>query len=227
MPLPAREPIKRPLLREEAYRRLRDAIVEGALEPGERLRDVELAAWLGLSRTPIREALGRLEEDGLIESQPGRWTRVTGLDRREARDAFAVVAALHELAARLGTPRLSPREIADLRAANERFAAALAEADVDEAIAADGAFHHVLLVAAANTAILSTLERLMPRVRRLERLRFASLAGRESVSQHERIAAACEARDTKSAARETRDNWLSLGALIDLSFPNPSGSPKP
>src|SRR3954468_2113782 len=101
MPVPAENPFERDLLRDRAYVTLRDAIVDGTLQPGERLRDQELCTWLGLSRTPVREALGRLERDGLVETAPQRFTRVAPLDRRTARDAFPVVAALHALAAEL------------------------------------------------------------------------------------------------------------------------------
>ena len=101
MPVPGNtDSIERTLLRDEAYVRIRDAILAGTLEPGERLRDADLTRWLGLSRTPVREALARLSEDGLVESEPQRFTRVTPLDRRDARDASRVVAALHALAAR-------------------------------------------------------------------------------------------------------------------------------
>src|SRR6478609_8709865 len=101
MPVPANDPFERDLLRDRAYAAIRDAIVDGTLQPGERLRDQELQAWLGLSRTPVREALNRLEQDGLVETAPQRFTRVAPLDRRAAKDAFPVVAALHALAAEL------------------------------------------------------------------------------------------------------------------------------
>ena len=78
-------PLERDLLRDRAYAAIRDAIVDGTLAPGERLRDAELCKWLGLSRTPVREALGRLEQDGLVESAPQRYTQVAPLYRREVR----------------------------------------------------------------------------------------------------------------------------------------------
>ena len=77
----------RSLLRDDVYRRLRDAIVDGTFAPGEQLRDGELAAWLGVSRTPVREALLRLAEAGLVVAQPGRSTTVSPLDVRAVRDA--------------------------------------------------------------------------------------------------------------------------------------------
>lgn len=219
MPVPVEKAsLERDLLRDRAYTTLRDAIVDGTLQPGERLRDQELTEWLGLSRTPVRDALNRLEQDGLVETAPQRFTRVAPLDRRAARDAFPIVAAIHALAAELGVPRLTAADLDAMRAANDAFAAALKADDVDAALSADDAFHAVLLTASANGELTPTLDRLMPRLRRLERLRFGSLAGRASVRQHDEIAAAAAAQDVTTTAERVRENWLSLGTLIDRSF---------
>jgi len=219
MPVPKRKAeASRTLLRDQAYVRLRDAILDGTLEPGEQLKDAEIAEWLGLSRTPIREALARLEEYGLVETAPNRYTRVTPLSAADARDAFSVVAALHSLAAWLGVRRVAESELATMRKANEDFAAALRAADVDRALAADDRFHGVLVQASANREIARSLERLMPKVRRLERARFGSLAGRRSVEQHDQIVVLCASGQAEPAARAGRENWLSLGALIDQTF---------
>ena len=219
MPVPSekREPA-RTLLRDEAYARIRDAILDGTLEGGEQLKDAELSAWLGLSRTPIREALARLEEYGLVETAPNRYTRVSPLSARDARDAFPVVAALHALAASLGVPRLADEEIEAMREANDDFAEALRVGDVDAALAGDDRFHDVLVHASANAEIARSLDRLMPTVRRLERARFGSLAGRRSVEQHGRIIALCAAGKANDAADAVRENWLTLGALLDRLF---------
>ena len=80
MPIPAGEtPVYRALLRDEVFARLRDAIVDGTFRPGEQLRDLELADWLGVSRTPVREALLRLADAGLVTATPrpggGWWCR--------------------------------------------------------------------------------------------------------------------------------------------------------
>jgi DNA-binding GntR family transcriptional regulator len=219
MPVPKRKAeATRTLLRDQAYVRLRDAILDGTLEPGEQLKDAEIAEWLGLSRTPIREALARLEEYGLVETAPNRYTRVTPLSGGDARDAFTVVAALHSLAALLGVPRIEESELATMRRANADFAAALRAADVDRALAGDDRFHGVLVRASANREISRSLERLMPKIRRLERARFGSLAGRRSVEQHDHIVELCASGQAEAAARAVRENWLSLGALIDQTF---------
>jgi DNA-binding GntR family transcriptional regulator len=219
MPVPdSQSPFERELLRDRAYAAIRDAIVDGTLAPEERLKDQELCAWLGLSRTPVREALARLEADGLVETAPQRFTRVAPLERRAARDAFPVVAAVHALAAELAVPRLGAADLELMRDANGRFEAALKAGDVDAALTADDAFHGVIVEASANAEITRVLDRLMPGVRRLERLRFGSLAGRASVKEHAAIIAAAAAIDVPTTAERVRENWLSLGNLIDRSF---------
>ena len=219
MPVPERTGvISRSLLRENAYHSIRDAIVDGTLAPGERLNDADLAQWLGVSRTPVREALTRLEEAGLVQTKPGRYTMVSPLDVRAARAAQTVTAAMHELAVREAVPHLSADRIEAMRAANARFAAALQADDIDAAIASDDEFHGVAVTASANPALRAVLEQFTPVLRRLERLHFSSLSGRNSVALHERIIALCEAGDVEGAAAAARDNWMSLDPLKDFGL---------
>jgi DNA-binding GntR family transcriptional regulator len=212
--------VSRRLLRDEAYAVLRDAIVSGALGPGQLIRDADLAAQVGLSRTPVREALARLVDEGLVESKPNAYTRVTPLNRRDCEEAFVMLRALHVLAVREALPRMTTQDVARMRAANAAFAAALDAGAVEAALAADDDVHAVVVEAAGNRTLAATLERLAPRIRRLERLRFASLPGGESIEVHERIAQACADRDADRAARLVHDNWDSLGRLIESAFTN-------
>jgi DNA-binding GntR family transcriptional regulator len=108
--------------------------VAGEIEPGAVVRDAELAERLGLSRAPVREAFARLVDEGLLESKPQSYTRVTQVVAAVVRDAAAVVGAMHELVTRIAVPRLFAADIETMRAANERFAAAVAVGDVDEAV---------------------------------------------------------------------------------------------
>lgn len=178
--------VAKSLLREEAYRAIRDAIVDGTLAAGERLNDADLVEWLGVSRTPVREALARLEHAGLVRTKPGRYTIVSPLDVRAVRNAQSVRAAMHELAVREALPNLSAAELDAMRAANACFADALRQGDVDAAVAADDEFHDVPVTACANDAVRSVLEQFTPVLRRVESLRFSSLSGRGSVAQRER-----------------------------------------
>src|SRR5580698_2187462 len=218
MPVPEGQGlVTRSLLRDNAYRMIRDAIVDGTLAPGERLNDPELIAWLGVSRTPIREALARLELAGLVQSKPGRFTIVSPLSMRQARAAQSVAAAMHELAVRGAVPLLSDYELDQMRAANARFAAALHNGDAEEALAADDQFHDVAVTASANPVIRSVLEQVTPVLRLVERLRFSSLSGRGSVAAHDNIIRFCAAGDVEHAALAARANWQTLAPLLDAT----------
>lgn len=214
MPVPGEQgKHKRSLLREQAYLSLRDAIVNGTLAPGEKLRDPELERWLGISRTPIREAIARLETAGLVQTMPGRSTVVSSIDRKAALDAQAVAAAMHALAVRLAVPKMTEADIAAMVAANEEFAAALGAGDPAAAMRADGRFHKVAVEVSQNHAIGVALESVTPVLRRLEYQRFSSLSGRQSISQHQQIIEFCRAGDAEAAAAATQRNWETLSAL--------------
>ena len=108
MPIPLDSPVQhRTLLRDDVYRSIRDAIVRGQLAPGEQLRDQELGAWLQVSRTPVREALQRLAQAGLVVAQPGRMTRVAPEDPDLIVSARQIAAELHALAVSLAFESLT------------------------------------------------------------------------------------------------------------------------
>ena len=218
MKAPIFEKIDRISLREHVYRLIQQAIVAGELQPGQHIRDSELAVQFGVSRTPIREALQRLEDEGLVEMLSGVCTRVVPLDMQAAQEAFPVVAALHALATRLAVGRLVEEDMTALRRANDDLIMALETNSVTSALQADDTFHHIFVRVANNREILHTLEYLMPKVRRLEYAQFSSLAGHTSVLQHQSIIAACEQGSSELAATLTEQNWLSLGQLIVRSF---------
>lgn len=211
MPIPPTAPgLDRSLLRDDVYRRLRDAIVDGTFAPGEQLKDLELAAWLGVSRTPVREALLRLAHSGLVLAQPGRSTIVSTLDAREIRDARDVVAAMHEVAVREAVPALGDADLAAMQEANSRFAVALGSGDVEAALRADDELHGVLVHISGNRALATVLEQFTPTVRRAERMRFGSLRGRASVTRHDELIRLCAAGDVEGAAAVAYDTWHSL-----------------
>ena len=116
MPLPVNDsaPVERKLLRDVVYNRLYDGILDGTFEPGETLLDEKLTAWLGVSRTPIREALMKLADIGLVEMAPNRYTRVAPIDLRAIDEAIYTSGLLHEYAARTGVPNLDNAAISRL-----------------------------------------------------------------------------------------------------------------
>lgn len=209
------ERVRRTLLRDTAHQVIRDAIVRGDLAPGSVVRDADLADQLGLSRAPVRDALARLADEGLIETKPQSHTRVTPLHPRDVRDAAAVVRAMHELAARTGVARLTDADCAEMAAANARFAAAAGAGDVDAALRADDELHDALVRACGNRAVAATIARYTPLIRRLERIRFGHGAGHRSAGLHDRLIQACRARDADAATAVTTEIWRELEELAD------------
>ena len=219
MPLVRQSTVDRPKMSEAAYERLRDAIVRGDLVPGEKIKDAELAEMLGLSRTPVREALTRLVESGLVESKPGVYTRVSTLNQHDIAATLAVLKALDSLAVETAVPRLTERDYRTMRQANRSFAAAVDRQDVSKALAADDAFHHVIIEAAGNPVIARVVEQLHPQLHRILYRKFSGLlGGKETIKHHEELILTCEQGDAQAAAALSGEHWSHLGDLISGLF---------
>jgi len=215
MPIPSDTAgVDRSLLRDDVFRRLRDAIVDGTFSPGEQLKDGELAEWLGVSRTPIREALLRLGTSGLVVAIPGRSTTVTSIDAKVARDARDVIAAMHALAVSQMAGRLDEDDLERMRDASRRFAAAVASGDVTAALDADEQLHRIPISALGNRALESVLDHFDPLVRRAERQRF-STDGHTSVAPHEQLIELLANGNAEQAAAVAFDIWHSLPTDVD------------
>ena len=211
MPIPTDTPVPhRTLLRDDVYRSIRDAIVRGQLAPGEQLRDQELGEWLQVSRTPVREALQRLAQAGLVVAQPGRMTRVAPENPELIRSARQIAAELHALAMDLAFPRLYETAANEMEAANSRLRSALKSGDAEAAITADDDFHEVALARSGNPLIPDHLEVVTATLRRTEYLHFDSVKGSASPDQHVEIIAAVRSDDRDRAAELTRQNWTAL-----------------
>lgn len=219
MPLVRESAVDRPKMSEAAYERLRDAIVRGDLVPGEKIKDADLAETLGLSRTPVREALTRLVESGLVESKPGVYTRVSTLNQHDVAANLAVLKALDSLAMESAVPRLAERDFRTMRQANRNFAAAVDRQDAAKALAADDAFHQVIIEASGNPVIARVVEQLHPQLHRILYRKFSALlGGEETFNHHEELILVCEQRDAQAAAAMSGEHWSHLGNLISGLF---------
>lgn len=215
MPIPSGSAgVDRSLLRDDVYRRLRDAIVDGTFEPGEQLKDGELAEWLGVSRTPIREALLRLGASGLVMAIPGRSTTVTEIDAKAASDARDVIAAMHAMVVRQMAGKLSATDLDRMREANRRFAKAVAKGDVNSALDADEELHCVPVAALGNHAVEAVLEQFDPLVRRAERLQF-SRDGESSAAAHDQLIELLAVGEADQASIVAFDIWHGLATDAD------------
>jgi DNA-binding GntR family transcriptional regulator len=208
MPLPPTpEALSRLSLRDAAYARLRDWILNGTLAPDEPLRDEALAEALGMSRTPIREALQRLEDDGLVVTTPTRRTFVSPVTLAQAREVFPVVADLEALAIRLGASPMDESVLDAMRAANERLAAALAQGDAWSALEADTTLHDAVIAHAGNAVLTSVLAELRSKVRRIEHVFWGGADRTASLADHDELITALRADDREQAQAVLARNW--------------------
>lgn len=225
MPIPTvAAPISRAKTSDVVLMTVREWIIEGVLAPEETLRDSDLAASFGVSRTPVREALLQLEREGLIESQPGRWTRVTPLDARDLDRILPVWTELEILAARLaaGSPGVLDA-LPDIEATQRDFTEAVERAvDALEfenqrtARDADAAFHDAIVVVTCNRFLADALQPLNVAIRRHEHV-FAStssLVERRAVIDHEQVLAALRDRDADAAAEAMRRDMERTSELL-------------
>jgi DNA-binding GntR family transcriptional regulator len=198
MPLPI-EHVRRTSLSEEAYNRIEAAIMEGMLAPEERLRDSELEAWLGISRTPIRHALDRLVEQGLVETERNRFTRVAPFDIEGVRRAVVVTGDLWVGAARRCVGSISDDDVALIDEVTRDLVQSAADGDA----ARFGRVFQLLVTTFAqfedNASRLRALSNLFPQLRRLAR----KLADRISEEPLREFVAAlvdgCRRRDAETA----------------------------
>ena len=151
MPVPFKtKPFNRSFMREEVYKTLLTWIMEGELRPGEKLLDKELAESMGVSRTPVREALRRLEDKDLVESSANRWTRVSEVSIREPEKIYPIIWSLEELALSLAIERLTKDDFKKMDKANVALDNALYKENPVKASMADIRFHDVFIKRSDN-----------------------------------------------------------------------------
>ncbi|WP_019926291.1 GntR family transcriptional regulator [Nocardia sp. BMG111209] len=181
-----------------AYTAIRDDIVAGRLNRGEWLREGKLAQELGVSRTPIREALRRLEAEGLVEFAPNRGARVTAWSALGLEDLYQIRARLESLAARLAATRREPADIAELESTATRMAELAADpnADREELTELNNHFHRAVVLAARSRHLATQLRGIIdiPLISRTFH-KYAPERIRISAAQHLELVAAIRARD--------------------------------
>ncbi|KOG29346.1 GntR family transcriptional regulator [Streptomyces resistomycificus] len=213
------QPVSRRLLSDEVFHRLRDSIVRGELVPGEKVKDGELAERLGLSRTPVREALARLADIGLVEAKPGVYTRITTLNRRDVEKTLAVLRSLDQLAIETAVPVMTEQDLERMREANRDFEQAVAANDTTAALSADDRFHAVPIAASDNPVLSRIVEQLHPQIHRILYRKFSTLlGGRNTIDHHDELIAVCAGGDARAAAELSGHHWSELGGHINELF---------
>ncbi len=186
--------------RQRVYTALRDALVAGELAPGRRLSENELAEWLGVSRTPVREALVRLRDDRLVEIVPQFGTFVSKISIASVEDAQFVRVALECAAIRLAAERVGPADLTALRAIIAEQDRAHEAGDFDAFYASDDAFHAKLCALSGHGIAWSVVQRAdghLNRVRRLS-LKVPEYMG-EMIAEHREVVTALGKHDPDEA----------------------------
>ena len=209
MPLPATvNRLDRAPSREIIYRQLKALILDLTLQPLEVLRDADLAEKLGVSRTPVREALRKLEDEGLVESQRNQWTRVVGIVPRHLLELYPVTQALHVTALRLAFKHLGKEDLQAMHDANAAMSAAIARRRPAEALRADAAFHRIIVDRAGNQVLTQLVIWLTERLQRIELAHFGRVeSGSASVEEHRALLRAIRAGDLDQAVKQLTANW--------------------
>ena len=218
MPIPQTKLLNRTFIRDDVYQSLREWIVGGDLEPGEKLKDKELAAQLGVSRTPIREALRRLEDEGLIETAANRWTRVAPVTIQDAESIYPIIQKLEELALTLAFSKMTAQHIQLMQKANNRLKAELNSNDTQAAMIADVAFHQIFIDAANNTELSTILEQLKTKYQRIDLAYFSDAKSLiASFEEHQKLIKALKTRNFESARQTLASNWLASIKRLRIS----------
>ena len=190
-----------------AFNQLQQWIIDGTLQPQEKLNDIELAKALGVSRTPIRESLQLLESQGFVSMQPGRATQVTAVETEDINNLLPPLAVLQALAAELAIPNIDEATLQLLEEKNQLFADALHTKEFTTALKVDEEFHKIIVDSANNPYILSMVEMLQAHVRRL--FYYEKIILREySIEQHAEIIKLLREKDAQKLAETMRSNWI-------------------
>ncbi len=147
-------------LRDVVFQTLRRGILRGDLKPGERLMEIQLANRLGVSRTPVREAIRMLELEGLVINIPRRGAQVSRITEKDLRDVLEVRLGLEELAVRLAAERITPEMLEELYAASRHFEGMVGDAGITELAEADEEFHAIIYRATGNKRLVQMINNL-------------------------------------------------------------------
>ena len=144
-------------LRDVVFNTLRQAILRGELKPGERLMEIQLANKLGVSRTPIREAIRKLELEGLVLMIPRKGAEVAEITEKSLKDVLEIRRALEDLAVRLACEKITKEDLKELKKAGDEFKKVLKSQDITEVAEADVRFHDVIYMATDNPKLIQLL----------------------------------------------------------------------
>jgi DNA-binding GntR family transcriptional regulator len=202
--------LKPETLTDQVYEILRERVIAGTISPGEFIREHDVSERLGVSRTPVREALARLASEGFLERIPHRGFRLPEETVDDLVEIYPIMTALEVLGTREAFGQMGTEIIAELREINEAYARAFKEEDVYSGIENNHAFHDKLSGRSGNKLLCRMLEDLRSRVRSLEIWAFSDIDHwQKSIEEHEKILQALEKGQLDKAMTILETNRLS------------------
>ena len=207
MPIPQKKNENYLSAKDRIFQTVQQWIIDGTMEPGERINDMELADYFSVSRTPVREALQLLGEQKLVQVFPSRGTYVTEIDLEDLRYVYEILGGLHALALDFCIDRLTETDLSELESLNQSFLRC-AGIGLSAAIEADHAFHRHICELSGNPYLCTYSEQLSAQARRNENRYFKAYNHLvDSYDAHQRIIEALRKKDLPTAQAEIRRNW--------------------
>lgn len=194
-------------LRDVVFENLREAIVEGTLTPGKRLMEIQLAEQLGVSRTPVREAIRKLELEGLVVMIPRKGAYVSNISLKDVVEVLEIRASLEGLAAYLAAERISDEGIAKLEKIAQEFDQYKEEDNLEELLKKDTEFHECIFKATGNNKLHQMINMLWEQV---YRFRFMYISDQQSTininQEHQMILEAIKSRNSELAKKYAKEH---------------------
>ncbi|WP_227763956.1 GntR family transcriptional regulator [Zhaonella formicivorans] len=194
-------------LREIVFETMREAIISGQLKPGERLMEVQLAEEMGVSRTPVREAIRKLELEGFVVMVPRKGAYVADISTKDIADVFEIRAALEALAAGLAAERITDEELEELQRILVKVSKSAESHDLENLIQVDTEFHDVLYKASRNERLVQIISNLREQI---QRFRSTTLAApgrmKDALEEHKKIVDAISERNVALAAQLAQEH---------------------
>jgi DNA-binding GntR family transcriptional regulator len=187
-------------LREVIFNTLREAIIVGELKPGERLMEIQLAEKMGVSRTPVREAIRKLELEGLVEMLPRKGAHVADLSAKDIMDVLEVRSTLDGLASSLSASRITDDEIKELKHVLTQFESCIEKNNIHGSIKKDVEFHDIIYRSSRNEKLIQISNNLREQVQRYRIIYLKDYgSSKDIVKEHTEIYEAIKGRDPEAA----------------------------
>ncbi len=202
-------------LRELVYEELRKLIMTGQIKPGTRMMEIELAESMGVSRTPVREAIRQLEKDNLVTIEPRRGAYVSDISPKDIDDMLLVREPLEGLATCLAAENMSDEEIEELIKTKDAYEHAYEQGTVQDLIEIDTRFHGIIINSCGNEYLISVLHELQDQVLRFRYIYFKSIKrAAEVIRDHENILDSIVKRDGDAAKQYAAEHIYKLRTSI-------------